>query len=199
MTELHPLRPDVLSLLAQPSVLRPLHLPDYITEPCAWYLAYTAYRAEFRVVQALAEQRIDAYCPAATVWRTHARKREPAPVALLPRYVFVQLHVHGPRFDLVKATDGVECLIGDKLRPSRLTAADVAALERIRADEAAGMFDTTSAAIAASPKRRRRAKRRLQELHRDGGGAAAGDVVTAKRPKDMTDEELASSRRNPSW
>jgi transcription antitermination factor NusG len=127
----------------------------------AWYLAYTAYRAEFRVVQALAEQRIDAYCPAATVWRTHARKREPAPVALLPRYVFVQLHVHGPRFDLVKATDGVECLIGDKLRPSRLTAADVAALERIRADEAAGMFDTTSAAIAEAA---RRAKRRLKSF-----------------------------------
>jgi transcription antitermination factor NusG len=128
----------------------------------AWFVAHTAPRTEFAIVDALLKLGLDAYCPWETHVRRHARKswvQEKVKIPLMSRYVFVELDADRPRTDLVEDIDGVEGMLrqaGGSL--SRVTGQQ---LDLIRWKQICGLFDWTRDGYTVSAKRN--AKREVTE------------------------------------
>lgn len=111
-----------------------------------WYAVFTNARCEKRAALSIMDalkvadthHDLGVYLPVETYWVRHARRREPATRALLPRYVFVCIreeHMH-----LVRASDGVEDFVrsGGVPRPVNLYS-----FSNLQAREQSGEFDST--------------------------------------------------------
>ena len=126
----------------------------------SWFAVYCAYRAEFKVEEALREMGFDAYCPTETKWHREHRIRRIVRWPLLPGYVFTGLEpdAHGDLpFPAVMAIEGVVRIIGFGDKPMRLRYDPPAdddetrplTIGEIRAMEEAGGFDFTQDRIVA--------------------------------------------------
>lgn len=96
-----------------------------------WFIAYSKPRAELSSAQELRDLGVDAYCPAETVWRRHARTKTAVLRPLFPRYLFVEQPVR---------VDGIDSFLSACGRPLELPYAYIADL---RAAETMGLFDRT--------------------------------------------------------
>lgn len=149
-------------------------------ETLAWFVVQCTHRTEFAIVDGLAENRIVAYCPAETRWRTSRLRRDRFKLALLPGYLFVGLERdrHGDYpFPAVHAIDGVVGILGVSGAPVQIAyGAPDPEFERtnrqrdqsisiaeLRAMEDAGTFDLTRE-TALTEAAKRRAKKTLKSF-----------------------------------
>lgn len=113
---------------------------DPVMQSLTWFAAYSSVGRERRAVAGLLDAGMEAYCPMATRWIMHARKRERVQRPLFPRYLFVGLQ-DPDMWGAAKRVDGIEQLI--RAAGTSPAVVPAAIVERLRAAEALGQFDDT--------------------------------------------------------
>ena len=112
-----------------------------------WYVIRTAPKREIDVGSGLSEIRVESYCPKMKFFRAVKRpkpnrpKKEVVEAALFTSYVFAGFPIgqHPHWFD-VRAVDGIHSVLGHQGTPQPISHWIV---DRLRADEADGKFDST--------------------------------------------------------
>jgi transcriptional antiterminator RfaH len=77
-----------------------------------WFAVYTNIKCEQRAKMGLDEKGYRTFLPEMTKWVTHARQRSVRRLPLLSRYLFVEVEPDRQGFAEIRATDGVECIVG---------------------------------------------------------------------------------------
>jgi transcription antitermination factor NusG len=115
----------------------------------AWHVVYTNVNCEFRVVGGLKEKNFPVYLPSATVWRSHARRRQKVKRPLFSRYVLVGFDPAADHWlEPIKTTDGVEDLLRMDDRPIQIPRR---AVDDLMARERFGEFDFTNPTLGLNP------------------------------------------------
>ncbi|MCS6811192.1 MAG: transcription/translation regulatory transformer protein RfaH [Tepidimonas sp.] len=98
----------------------------------AWYLVHTKPRQEERALDNLQRQGYPCFLPQVPVERMRAGRRIVQPVALFPRYLFIQLRTdgQGPSWAPIRSTLGVTRLVAFGAQPARVPEAIVAQLQQ---------------------------------------------------------------------
>lgn len=115
----------------------------------AWYCIRANCGYARRAHRGLTEQKFHAYLPIETRWIKHARRKIRGSRPMLGRLLFVKLGEEEPPFHLIKATNGVESIIGIKGRPYPIPESFVMDLWE---DEVAGKYDATRPTKKQRPK-----------------------------------------------
>lgn len=105
----------------------------------SWFAVYTHVGREKRAEVALRERGFDAYMPAETRWRRHARTKSAVQRPLFTRYLFVGVQP-GQSFHDIATADGVACIVGVMGAPKAI---DYAFVEDLKAKQTMGAFDHT--------------------------------------------------------
>lgn len=106
-----------------------------------WYIAYTAPRAEFEAAEGIRELGRDVYLPLEQRRVVRRNRRIDVTEPLFRRYVFFSLPVGDDEWGPVKHVDGVEDVLCNRGRASRVP---TAAIERLRMLEKVGAFNRTT-------------------------------------------------------
>lgn len=97
-----------------------------------WYLVHTKPRQEQRALENLERQGYPCFLPRVPVERLRQGRRVLEPVALFPRYLFIQLRCdgHGPSWAPIRSTLGVTRLVAFGHQPARVPEGIVTQLQR---------------------------------------------------------------------
>lgn len=77
-----------------------------------WFVLYTNIRSEKRAQLQLDAKGFRTFLPESTHWVTHARVRSIVRRPLLTRYLFLEMDPNKQSFMDVRATDGIEAIVG---------------------------------------------------------------------------------------
>lgn len=123
-----------------------------------WYIIRSASGRERAALESLQEVRLDAYLPCETRWRRTSKIKEKAQHPLFAGYLFVQCEPRdfAPILDLDGVHQFVRYMRADGAPvPMPIPAREV---EKVRAQEAAGMYDVTRPSARERKRQEARAK-----------------------------------------
>lgn len=103
-----------------------------------WFAIYTNIACERRAQAGLDAKGFRTYLPQCTRWVSHARVRKVVKRPLLTRYLFVEMDPARQSFMAIRATDGVEAIVGTTGTPMTIPPKFV---EEFLGRELAGEFD----------------------------------------------------------
>lgn len=110
-------------------------------EGLGWFVVYTQIKCEVRARMGIEAKGIRSYLPMTSKTRKYRNITETIKRPVFTRYLFVQFDPAAPGWrDAIESVDGVDELLSNDMKPMRVPAAVIEAVQRA---EANGVFDMT--------------------------------------------------------